>query len=166
MDYSLSSSDLRTICPGLKVLTYPELNKYGTLDQVFSGSRGAVAVLYMTGPSYGHWTLLLKHGPGEYEFFDPYAMEPDKELKFINPSFRRESGQMGHLMDLIQDAPGVVRWSWKRMQKESPGINTCGRWVALRALAMNIPLDQFRNMFRSKEASPDQLVVGLSDMFL
>jgi len=167
MDYALSSDDLRKICPDLKVLTYPQLTSYGSLEELFGQDDRPVALLYETSPYYGHWTCLIKHGPGQYEFFDPYALPPDSELFFIDDAYRRESNQEHHhLLNMILDAGGTTIWSMKQVQKDSPNISTCGRWIALRCLARNMPLDMFRRMFGGAEWTPDRLVVGLSDMFL
>jgi hypothetical protein len=167
-DYALSSEDLKKICPDISVMLYPEVNRFRSLDQLFSSRRDKpIALLYEEQPSYGHWTALIKHGPGQYEFFDPYAMKPDSELKFIPKEYRMQSGQWdAHLLSLINSAPGTTVWSNKQMQSKSPNIATCGRWVSLRCKFRRMPLQDFRKMFLGTQWSPDQLATGFSNMFL
>ena len=59
----------------IPILRYPDI--YGkSLNKLLK--NGAFILLYMWGPSYGHWCCVIDH-PEEnaVEFFDPYGKEPD-----------------------------------------------------------------------------------------
>ena len=166
MDYSLSSDDIRKICPDVRIMTYPKVSGFSSLDQMFGNDNRPIALLYETGPFYGHWVGLMKQGPKKYEFFDPYGIPPDLELKFIKQGYRKESNQdYPYLMDLILKSDGKITTSIKQIQRDNPDIATCGRWVGLRCLARKMPLKEFRDMFFGKGLSPDRLVTELTNKY-
>lgn len=169
--YALSSEDLRKISPDIRIVLYSDIYKYSSLEQLFqSGGNRPIALLYEIQPKYGHWTLLIRHNPGNYEFFDSYGLKPDSELKFIDKGFRSQSDQdHSYLLDFINKASqggADTTYSKKAMQSSNPSIATCGRWIALRARFSNIPLKEFRQILSSTDYSPDKIVTGITNMFL
>lgn len=168
MDYALSSEDLKKICPDIRVILYPEIPQYSSLDQLFSSGRNRpIALLYEAEPNMGHWVSLIRHGPNQYEFMDPYGLSPDDEFKFIPKDYREISGQMvKHLRGMGKSSDVVMYWSKKPIQGQASHIATCGRWVGLRCRMRQMPLKDFRNMFQDSRYTPDELVTGVTNMFL
>ena len=63
----LSDTDLRTILGDCKIITYPELSKYNSIDQLLPNSHDFSIILLLESPASGHWTCLLRYNNG-YEF--------------------------------------------------------------------------------------------------
>ena len=58
--YSLSDTDMKKVIPTLKVVSYPDLLKATSLDQVLD-EKGRLMLLYLTENQHtGHWVCLLK----------------------------------------------------------------------------------------------------------
>lgn len=108
--------------------------------------------------------LLLKRSDTSVEFFDPYGMRPDAELKFIPRPYREKTGQWGRLVELIEadNCPYTVYYNQQALQSDDPKIGTCGRWCALRARLSNFTLDDFQKMFLHQQQAPDWLVTAIT----
>jgi len=161
---SLSSTEIRKLCDGkVRVISYPELANYASIDEAL-GKYGAMIVLYETKRGYGHWVAVFRFAPGVCEFFDPYGMKPDEELKYIPDYYRHVSGQdEPHLSNLLQNSDyKLVVYNGAKLQKFRDDVNTCGRWCAFRVALRQVPLKQFVKMFIGQRESPDWLVTALT----
>lgn len=101
-----------------------------------------VVILYRTGPNYGHWTLLHKLDNGHIEFFDSYGFKPDTQFGYIGQEY-----QLPHyLWELLKKLSQLTRIHYNQypLQAQSPGINTCGRWVILRHMFKFADIDAFK----------------------
>jgi hypothetical protein len=153
---ALSDSDvLKLVEHKAKILIYSDLSKFKTLDEAL-GKHQAAFLLYESQPDYGHWTVLFRND--DYvEFFDPYGVFPDNELEWIPKHFREISGQMyPQLTALLYYSPYDLEYNEHKFQKHGEGINTCGRWSALRLAFRDVSLKQFAEMFKGKKS--DDLV--------
>lgn len=152
-------SDVTKMVAGrAKVLTYPELRGYHSLEQLMR-PHDAVIILYMSKPHYGHWTAFMRQhdakGDEWLEFFDPYGKPMDSQLSTIDPQFARESHQdQPWLTNLVEDSPlrNKLFWNKTKLQHASNSISTCGRWAALRVGLRNWPLKLFINVFQGKDS--------------
>jgi hypothetical protein len=174
----LSDKDvLRIIGPGSKVMTYPEVMKYGSIEALFGG-YDKIILLYINEIDgrdiSGHWCLLTKvsrNGKIVCEFSDPYGYKPDDQLKFYTPQWRTQSGQRtNHLTKLLYDFSlgknNEVHYNELELQKDNANINTCGRIIGLRGHFYKIPLAQYQQMFRDmkrKGYDLDKVAVALSN---
>lgn len=164
---ALSDQDVLKLVEGkAKILIYSDLAKYKTLDEAL-GSHAAAFLLYESKPDYGHWTVLFRllNEDGTLsdtvEFFDPYGTFPDCELEWIPKHFREMSGQMyPQLTWLLYHSPYNLTYNEHKFQKHGSGINTCGRWSALRLVFRKLPLKRFAEIFKTKNA--DDLVSVLT----
>lgn len=143
----LSGGDVSDLLNGkTKIITYPELNKYESIGELLE-PYGNVVILYLNTPNSGHWTTLFKY-PNEpgIEFFDPYAMIPDHEFKFIDN--REELGEeYAMLSRLLLEYSGPIEYNDNKFQRFAKNINTCGRWVVLRLLLRSMSLEEFKKFF-------------------
>lgn len=154
----LSDSDvLKLVENKANVLVYSDLQKYNTLDEAL-GPHGAIFLLYETQPDYGHWTCMFKMDDGKtIEFFDPYGIFPDNQLEWVPKNFREVSGQMyPQLTALLYYSPYNLTYNEHKFQKKGAGINTCGRWSALRLVCRDMSLKKFAEIFKHEDA--DDLV--------
>ena len=145
-----------------KVVRYRDLADVGSVDELL-GPHGRVFILYESQPGYGHWTVLLRRGKNSVELFDSYGLPVDDELDFLPVRFRQETGQArAHLSQLLGHSPYRIEYNNHRLQSTRPGIATCGKWCALRALNSRMGVDAFARRVRAecrrRKLSPDELV--------
>jgi hypothetical protein len=143
------------------LITYPQLIDYDNIDEVM-GKHDACIILYLTTRDFGHWTVVFRNKRG-LNFFDPYGLKPDSELKDIESHFRRESGQSKPLLTcLLDDANEPVYYNEFRLQKKLSDVATCGRYAILRVIFKSLSDKQFAELLRSTPLSPDDLVTVLT----
>jgi len=156
------------------VITYPELYRYDSIDELFSNGINKVVILYLQdkrGETYqGHWVVLTKHR-NRVLFFDSYGILPDNELRWNNSTDNRELNQHrgNYLTTLLKDYAdrgGTVEYNEKRFQEHNHGVNTCGRYAVLRAIFYRVPLKTFQRVLddiRRAGVKLDEAVVCLTD---
>ncbi len=157
-----------------KLLIYPEITKYKTLEQLF-GKKKNVVILYVHDESptniVGHWCVLIKH-PKYIEFFDSYGLKPDELLySFKDANERRRTKQeqnyLSQLLYYYKKTP--IEYNEYQYQEEKENINTCGRHCGLRCRFGAIPLTEYQaifNVLKQSGINIDSLVVELSNLFL
>jgi hypothetical protein len=147
--------------PGTRVVTYPELKDYGSLDSVFGQDKNII-ILYLnekSGENYvGHWVLLTKRvedGKNIVEFNDSYSTFPDAYFDDVPELQRKKLEQdTAYLSRLLHswckenEEVNEVHYNETPLQKMAPNINTCGRWVGLRARFSDIPLNKYQAEFK------------------
>jgi hypothetical protein len=142
----LSGEDLHRIVDGkARIIKYDDLKHFNSINEVL-GEHGAVIILYETRENFGHWVCLFKIGNKKLEFFDPYGLKLDEELK-VSPEFnmREHGGELvAHLTALIElcDDCEVVS-NTTQLQKVLKHTNTCGRWVGMRLRFREVSLREF-----------------------
>lgn len=160
MDKALSDHDIEKITRGkAKIILYKDLK---SLDSAL-GKSGAAAILYpIDSDSSGHWVALLKH-PDSIEVFDPYGVAVDSELKWNHTGLRNQI-----LKHLLQ-GHRVIHNNIKD-QRLGSGINTCGRWTALRILLSELSLQDFNRWVAGSSAkdgiSKDMFVTKITNRYL
>ncbi len=178
METLLSDQDVLSLIGGkAKMVTYPEINHFQTLDDLF-GNDDKIIILYVNtvkgNDVSGHWTLLTRRRVGRktiYEFMDSYGLMPDDQLKHYSKQWRRQSGQdrkiLTELLYQCSLQPNCeVHYNELPMQRDNPNINTCGRWIAIRGHFYKIPLKQFQTIFKGfkdKGYDLDKLSVYLTE---
>ncbi len=164
MNKSLSGSDiLEIVNHKAKIMTYNELEGYDDIDDVLD-ENGCCIVLYETKKNYGHWVCILKRG-NTIEHFDSYGTFPDDELKFV-PEYYREMNYKGypHLTALLffSKHKYKIEYNQFKLQKKRKGVNTCGRWVAMRIVCKDMPIEKFAKSFLNFK-NPDKEIVKLTN---
>ena len=162
---SLSNNDITNLCKGqCNVVTYSELPKYRTLDQLL-GPFGACVLLYQTGTNYGHWTAIIKINPKLVEFFDPYALFPDSELNFVPQGIKAKTHQnFKYLSKLLYESPYQLSFNDDTFQKYAKEVNTCGRHAVMRVLLKDWSLEDYNNLVSNEKYDPDFIVTLLTEM--
>lgn len=160
MAVSLSDSDVLNLVENrAKILVYSDLQKYSTIDEAL-GEHLACFLLYESQHNYGHWVAIYRNDDKVY-FFDPYGFFIDDQLEWISTNFREISGQMYPLLTLLlYESPYEIHYNEHKYQKKSAGINTCGRWSALRLVFRDFSPEQFKQLF--KGANADEIVTILT----
>ena len=154
-DIPLSDGDIMKIVDGKsKVVTYPNIHKYSTLDELLS-PFGSCCILYETHEHYGHWVCLTirpeytQKGKQIVEYFDSYGKMPDAPLDIIPAKFAMESKQdYPYLTSLMANCPYKISYNEHQFQKMSPNVKDCGRWISIRILMKDLPLEMFCHFFK------------------
>jgi len=159
--YSLSDADIHKMIPTLKVITYPELLEYNTIDDALD-EKGRLMILYLTqNENTGHWTCLLRsRDKKKLEFFDPYGgYKPDQESEWLSDSKLKQFNQnTEHLTKLLKESPYKIVYNRYPFQNESPNIATCGRHCTTRLYFKHLTLPQYTQMVLDSGMAPDDFV--------
>lgn len=150
MKKPLSGNDLQKIARAPIVLIR-DLVKYKSIDELL-GNGGGVYLLYEQKDNVGHWCCLTKtitpNGSMTVEFFDPYSGMPDSQLEYIDDDYADKTGQSDRrLTRLLIDCPYDISYNEFGFQRFDDDVSTCGRWVGLRMLLKDMPLEDFNKLF-------------------
>lgn len=161
---AFSDKDIIKLCKKkVRIIKYPELSKFKNIMTAL-GPHKALIILYEIEKNYGHWVSLFQNSKGNIEFFDPYGLKPDDELKFISKNFRKINNEKyPHLTALLLNSDKPIEYNETRLQQYKEDVNTCGRWCGLRILFRNMLLKDFIKLFKkNKKYSPDFLATSLT----
>jgi hypothetical protein len=164
--YSISGADLKRITDNkANIISYEDLENVKHLSQILH-PHGAVIILYETKEKFGHWVCLLEDekDPSILEFFDPYGLSIDEELKFSELHLRQHQGKITpHLTALVNTGGYNVKSNKRQLQKFLHHTNTCGRWIGMRVRLREKTLDEFINlMTKNKNYDGDFWVSALT----
>jgi len=146
--YPLSDSEIQKIT-GHKLVIYPELYNYDTLEHLLHMNNGSVIIMYMQNieGSYGHYVCLNKISDKEVEMLDPYGLFPDKQLKFSDYKVNRVHKQdHTYLSWLLYNSLYKLSYNHYKFQKKNPPSQTCGWWCASRIKNKHLSLKQYKKM--------------------
>lgn len=159
---SLSNYDITKLCGDINVVTYQNLYKYETLDDLL-GKNNACVILYQTNKNYGHWVAIIKINDNLVEHFDSYGIFPDDELNFVPDYLKKETNQdYRYMTRLLSESPYKLSYNEYKLQNRSSKIATCGRWVSCRIIMRHLPLSKFIKIFKDKKFTPDFIVTLLT----
>ena len=163
--YALSDADMKKVIPTLKIISYPEMLKAKSIDDVLD-EKGRLMLLYLTeDQNTGHWVCLLKRrNQPVLEYFDPYGgYGPDGESEWLSPEELEEFGQdTFHLSKLIRNSPYTLVVNKTAFQKDKTDNNTCGRHCLCRLYMKHLTLPQYTKLLKGSGVSPDDFVSGFT----
>lgn len=142
----LTGGQIHQLTKGIcRPLPYHELDNIKDIDELFENHL-AVMLLYETDKDFGHWVVLNKFSD-HIEFFDPYGIFPDDELKQASYNLRIHDGEVvPHLTHLLENQPLKVIYNKVKLQQVFKDVNTCGRHCALRTVLRDMPLDKYTKL--------------------
>lgn len=162
---SLSGDEVLKLCNNkANLLTYTQLLEFDDIDDAM-GKHGALILLFETKPNYGHWTCVFRANKDSIEFFDPYGIKPDDEMKWCGKYMASICGRVvSHLSLLLYNSKYKnIYYNHGKLQKYIKNVNTCGRWVALRLAFRKLRLEPFIKLFtKNKKMNADWLVTALT----
>ena len=142
--YPLSDSEIQKIT-GHKLIIYPELHKFDTFEHLLHMNNGSVIIMYMQSDNYGHYCCINKISDREVEFYDPYGLFPDKQLKFSSKDVNRQNKQdYTYLSWLMYNLPYKLSFNEHKFQAKAPPVQTCGFHCSHRIKHKNLPLKQYK----------------------
>lgn len=162
MDKALSAYELYFLndC-NCNLFLYEELKDIDNIDELFTSKTGRTVpciLLYPISKNMGHWTCIIPIKSNRLEFFDPYGMHIDQQLKLCYKKMP------SYLSNLIKSSPMKVKCNTFQFQKLSKNVNTCGRWVLMRCWLWNdfkITLEEFTDLFK-KNKNRDNIVTYIT----
>lgn len=132
---------------GVKTLSYADLKKIGTWDELVTCPAQAAAVLFPIEDEHtGHWLGVWNGPDNTAHIFDPMGTGLDEQRKEIGTRQAEVLGvnrpEFKRLLATTHRKPVVSR---VRFQMASPSIQTCGRWVAMRLKHRNMTDAEFND---------------------
>ena len=163
--YSLSETDIQKMIPTLRIVSYPELLKAKTIDDVLD-DKGRLMLLYLTENEFtGHWVCLLNYRDTNIiEYFDPYGnYKPDGEGKWLTKQQLKELGQSTKkLTQLLNASSYEVKSNAFPFQTDRMNMNTCGRHCTTRLYFKNLHLPEYIKLVESTGLKPDDFVCAFT----
>ena len=147
-DYELSEDDIMRITDNkTNLILYSDLEQVDNINEILNPYDCCV-ILYQLEQNVGHYICLIKHKNNTLEFFDPYGMNIDEELKYSKYNLRRHRGVITpHLTALIDKSNYKLLVNDNKLQKFKEHTQTCGRWVSLRIRFKDVSLEKFIKLF-------------------
>lgn len=166
-EVDLSGKDIERICNNqVKILPYEALMNIKTVDDFFK-PYDSVALLYQTKQNYGHWVAVIRRSNKLVEFYDPYGIAIDTELQLSDYNLRNMGGVLTpHLSALLKSENYKVISNTTQLQKVKEHINTCGRYVALRILLKDKPLNSFNDLLSKNKCYDSDFWVSVLTFLL
>lgn len=163
---------LKVAGPHTKLITYPQLKRYKTLDQAF-GNKKNLILLYVHDESpnsiTGHWCAIIRH-PHSYEFWDSYGMMPDDIIMMKSDEDRANTHQEhNYLSSLLFNSKKNIEFNEFQFQNNDKDINTCGAHTGVRCRFSDISLNDYQHIFntlKSHGVDTDKIVIELAKLFL
>ena len=134
---SLSDLDMHKALPGVPILTYADLGKYDSIEQLLPEQRSAVVIFIELATNTGHWACCMRSGK-KIMYFCSYGTRVDKSIKmWLTAIKRREYGEdvpfMSYLFNkALADGYDVSFNNFDYQDKKNTSVSTCGRWVISR----------------------------------
>ena len=146
----------------ISLITYPDLNRVDNINDVFD-SKGRCILLFLTSsPTAGHWCCMLNKKKG-IEFFDPYGEAPEKQKEGADPALLAQLGErQPRLLELLKKSGRPVFYNTYPFQKDTEGVNSCGRHCVVRCLYAPYSLEKYKSIIDSSGLSPDDFVSGIT----
>ena len=168
----LSETDIKTILGDCKILTYPQLAKYNTLEELLPRPYDFVVILLLETPISGHWCCLIRNST-QYEWFDSYGNAPDADLsKWLSPSQRIKLKENTYYLSNLLQGRNYI-YNKVKYQEMKEGVNTCGDHVCHRCYkfkneGFNLKdyQDYMKNYTRLYGLTPDQLVASFVSKYI
>jgi hypothetical protein len=158
-DYALSNDDInRILDPPTHILTYPELARFSSIDEVFDDLGRCIVLYLVNGPTSGHWVCLWRKGD-RINYFDSYGDPPETPREAVGGAYDQEEP---HLMNLLRDSGCKVYYNSHPYQSDRAAVATCGRWCVARLLLKDYSDKKFYDIIKHSGQSPDTFVTNLT----
>jgi hypothetical protein len=161
--YALTGREMKEMLPDATLHCFKDLRNIRSIYELLGAGKTAI-ILYELQPGNGHWTLVFERPDGVIECFDSLGYVPDDEIGFIPKRFREESQQENtHLLNLLANVKSRIEYNEKELQKNAPGVNSCGRWVIYRIMHKNLSIKKFQEYVKKNKIDDEvisKIIVG------
>lgn len=159
-EYALSGEDLVRLVGAIEVISYPDLDQYNSIDDLFA-KRNQVVILFLTeSKEMGHWLGMLFHPKHQLvEIFDSYGLTVDGNRQWLTPAKIRSLDQAApQINDLLRKSRYKSVYNNTPLQADDGETATCGRHVACRIMHSDMMLEKYIDLIESSGYSPDDWV--------
>lgn len=166
--YALSDDDIQSILAPhpTNIINYPDLKTVSNVNDLFDDLGRCVLLFDTISPYSGHWTGLIKRD-NEIEFFDPYGIKYDQEKRWISKAklkkFHETEPLLTNLLNQGKQLGYKITYNSHKFQRDTEGVNTCGRWTSVRLLFRDLSATQFQKMIEASELTPDEFVTQFTN---
>jgi hypothetical protein len=161
-EYALSDTDIQSILGPVPIITYPDLERYDTIDDLFDRKGRAILFFPNAAENVGHWTCLLRR-PNMIEFFDPYGEKPEDQKDGLSKTRLQQLDlDQPLLTQLMRASKKPVYYNSHAFQSSKQDVATCGRHCVARLLYQPYSIDKYASIIRKSGLKPDDFVVGLT----
>lgn len=156
----LDNFTIEDYLPNVPIISYNELPKYTTIEQILPHNNSYAIILYQNTPNSGHWTALFRKDNKIY-FFCSYGSKVDEPLKWIS---KEENNKLGihapYLTQLFNKSRMPVYYSSIKHQDDDRRVSTCGRYVVyfIKSMLNGSTLSDFNRKLRASGLPPDLIV--------
>ena len=169
-DHALSDGEIRKLLPGIRIVSYPELKRFRTIEDALD-REGRVVILFLTRDRRtGHWISVHTTPDGGLESFCSYGMQPDGQGRWLSKSQRialhEDVPVLSGLLRAAKDRGVPITYNHHRFQSSKSGIATCGRHVVVRLLNRHLTLPQYKSFIASAGGTPDEAVTRITNSLL
>lgn len=160
--YSLSSTDLKRLVPGCKILTYPQLANVKRVQDLLQNKAQCCFILVpIESAVQGHWECVFR-APDGLHFFDPVGCSVDSARLFASKGLQRQlHDSQPLLLPLLQKCGEQWHANTHDYQSCAPGVCTCGRHCVCRIWHRELTDDAYAQWMANFE-DPDEEVVKLT----
>jgi len=155
----LDNFQLNDYLPNVPIITYNELQKYNSIEQILPHNNSYAVILYQNSENSGHWTALFRKDNNIY-FFCSYGSKVDEPLNWIS---KKENNKLGinapYLSILLNKTKMPVYYNKISHQDEDRRVSTCGRFVVYFIKNM-LNGDKLSNINKKLQAS------GIPDIYI
>lgn len=163
----MGDDTIKTYLPNAKIITYPELSKYETIEQLLPKNKDYVIILYLQRENDGHWTAVY-NDDNVINFFCSYGSSPSTPLNWTSPEQKIILNQQIPYLDILlsKTKKNVLYNPIDYQNKNNNDIATCGRHIVMRILTFlkhHMDLNQylkFMNKLRKVEKKTYDEVVS------
>ena len=168
----LGDDDIKKFLPDAKIITYDELKKYNSIDQLLPNEKDYAIILYLNSKNNGHWVAIMRDKDKKdktiIEYFDSYGQPIDQPLLWWNEEHLEGLGVDDiYLTKLLIKSGYKTVYNKEKYQNGNPDIKTCGRFCIFRLLNFllgDIDLPTFTKMMKQLKkdlkCSYDEIVSG------
>lgn len=150
----LSGLDMMLLNPDAKLLKYPELYAYKTIDELFSDCDKIILLVLTITDSMGHWVALFKNKEG-INYFDSYGVPPDYQFELLTKNKRKELNQIHNYLNQLLRNSNVI---FNNITFQKPNTQTCGEHTTFRLHNYNATHTDYLNFFINNNLEPDIFV--------
>jgi len=143
--------------PYAEVMTYPELQNYDDIEDVFNGKQKIILLYLLQSEKSGHYVCLFKNSDG-LNYFDSYGVMPDFQFELLSPEKRKQLNQEQDYLNnyLLKDHKVIYNnITYQGLEK---GTATCGCFVSHRLANSHLNDFQYCKIFVDSGKKPDDFV--------
>jgi hypothetical protein len=145
----MSDSDIRIYLPSARIVEYPELSNYNSIEELLPDEKSYIILMYKQSPQYGHWVAVMREPNNIFSYFDPYGLTVDAPLKYWNtkPQNKKLGQSALFLSNLFDETKHKVMFNDVNYQSSYNKLtSTCGAHCIFRILQLlkhNMTLKQY-----------------------